>query len=245
MDSRQHSWIDRRELAELLQQLLPDSPAPAPGQPAPEVDDPISLLADNAPDWDEPSTAPLHRSEAELRREALHSLKSILPFTTGSFSPEDGVLHPQPPPAAQPKPLPPSPPSFPAPSGPEFHMPSGSLSVRLRAFTAWVGRVTGCTQIFITDSQGYSLLDSDDSGDATAVSSALQLLEALDKFRARTQLSNARSGVYLPLGPNEWFGVVECDSSLGTACLCLLIPAPLSAGAALELARVLRQTLEA
>lgn len=243
MDSR-HSWIDRRELAELLQQLLPDAIPATPEQPAPDVDDPISLLADQAPDWDEPSTAPLHRSEAELRREALHSLKSILPFTTGSFSPGDGALPPQPTPA-QPLPPAPLPATFPAPSGPEFQMPAGPLAVRLRAFTAWVGRVTGCTQIFITDSQGYSLLDSDDSGDATAVGSALQLLEALDKFRARTRLSSARSGVYLPLGPNEWFGVVECDSALGTVCLCLLIPAPLSAGAALELARVLRHTIEA
>jgi hypothetical protein len=124
-------------------------------------------------------------------------------------------------------------------------MPSGPLAVRLQAYTSWVREVTGCRQIFITDVQGYSLLDSDTSENATAVGSALQLLEALDKFRQRMQCANARSGVYLPLGPTEWFGVVECESALGTVCLCLVIPAPLSAAAALELARVLRLTIEA
>lgn len=244
MDSR-NSWIDRRELSELLKQLMPDAQPPANlsrDQAEPETDDPISLLADNAPEWENPSTAPLHRSEAELRREALRSLHSILPFTSGSFSPGDAVLpqiHPETTPKVQPKASPPP------PAGPEFQMPSGPLAVRLRAFTAWVGRVTGCRQIFITDVQGYSLLDSDASENATAVGSALQLLEALDKFRQRMQCADARSGLYLPLGPSEWFGVVECESSLGTVCLCLVIPAPLSAAAALELARVLRSTIEA
>lgn len=268
MDSR-NSWIDRRELSELLRQLLPDAlpgEASAPQADAgtePEADDPVSLLADDAPIWEEPSTAPLHRSEADLRREALRSLSSILPFTSGSFSPGDTALPQFQPESAS---LPPSPPrpSFPAPaqnpipaSNPApapgypsppgefgFQMPPGPLSVRLRAFTSWVGRVTGCTRMFITDSQGYSLLDSDASGDATAVGSALQLLEALDKFRHRMHQAAARSGLYLPVGPNEWFGVVECDTSAGPLCLCLLIPAPLSASAALELARVLRMTVE-
>jgi len=243
MDS-QNSWIDRREITELLRQLLPD-PAPEDesggDSEAPlvdafipsEDDEPISLLGRDTPSWEDAVPyAQRHPGADPLREKALESLEAIRPFTSGAFHPGDTDLPPFPPE------------SEPAPAPPEFDIPDGCLATRLRAFAAWVCRITGGSQILITDAQGYSLLDTDTPENATTVSSALQLLEALDKFRHRMQTDRARSGLYLPLGREEWFGVIECNSTLGPVCLSLILPAPLAADAAQKIAQILRRTLE-
>jgi len=84
---------------------------------------------------------------------------------------------------------------------------------------------------------------ADAEQDMSLVSSGLKLMAVLDPVRRKMQAEGAKSGVYLPLDRDKWLGVLDCEAGATQVCLCLVTHAPLSSEAAAELTEVLIKTL--
>jgi hypothetical protein len=248
------SWIDLSEIARLVARILPEeTPAdtredvPA-SPPRPLVASPETFPwqfdpATSFPDLDEiplpadPDQESL--SPPDLKRRAAQAMRSVhgvaLDRRAGT------------PPAPSPPAASASPPPGPAPgSAHAFPIPDAPLRERLRAFAEWTRRVTGCASLRIVDAQGYSLLEESPEHHPEAVAAALQLMASLERIRHQLAAADAtRHGLYLPLGDQEWFGVLECATSSGRVCLSLVTRAPLAQAAAAELTDTLRRTVDA
>tara|TARA_R110002096_G_scaffold29509_4_gene88914 strand:+ start:4294 stop:5430 length:1137 start_codon:yes stop_codon:yes gene_type:complete len=124
-------------------------------------------------------------------------------------------------------------------------LPQGSLRIRLQAYGDWVHQVTECTRFQITDGQGYSLMEDEKQQEASFVGSALQLMKVLENVGPKVGGEGASSGVYLPMGSEQWLCVLGCETRYGPVCLSMVTKAPLSAAAADELTGTLKRTLEA
>ncbi|MFT5468485.1 MAG: hypothetical protein ACI8UO_003594 [Verrucomicrobiales bacterium] len=123
-------------------------------------------------------------------------------------------------------------------------LPQGTLSTRIKVFADWVRGITGCSQLMISDPQGYSLLPAESDEDAPLVSSALQLMNVLSHARKKMSDDAPNSGVYLPIADNRWLGVLDCESGDQRICVSMVTEAPLSAAAADELTAGLKRVLE-
>ncbi len=252
------SWIDLSEVAELLRQLKPgpsnleEEESNGEAAPTPLVDDSRPIFRVVRPAHDHPAVGGMEdvalpsedpvdarldangastpvRSAIALRQRANEALDQLKRFAD----------HGTPPPASNSNGS--SSGFAPSISPPE---PRGRLRHRLESYASWVREVTGASELFITDSQGYSLLDDDRQENAPAVGASLQLIQVLEQVRQRMNAAGPNSGVYLPLGEDKWFGVLECVSTAGEVCVGMVTRAPLSAAAAEQLVSVLRQSLE-
>lgn len=123
-------------------------------------------------------------------------------------------------------------------------LPDGTLTERLKAFASWVRGITSCTQLHISDPQGYALLPAESDEDAPLVSSSLQLMNALTHARKKMDADGPNSGVYLPIGDDRWLGVLDCESGGQRVCVSMVTAAPLSASAADELTSGLKRVLD-
>jgi len=247
------SWIDLSEVARLVRQILPSTPAPedprSPGQTYagplvgstpvmpwnidptetfPELDD-LDLPAD--PDLERLATLPTDelRNRATRAMRALHAVAARRPNAQPA---NQGAAEEAPRPAD------------PEPGATSFPASQGKLRERLSAYADWVTRVTGCVALRIVDAQGYSMLEREGDNDPRMVDCALKLIAALEQARERMTPDSARAGLYIPLGDEEWLGVLECETPSGRMCISLVTRAPLSNGAAAELIDSLRRTVE-
>ncbi len=270
MSSPLESWIDLREIAELVHKLMPpemtsrvlyqNSPAGNSSlypnvppewdaaQPQKPLDnEPVLSLDDlTAP---QPTIAVMEESaqiealNLQSRSRALEILAEIRRLG-GKFSGESETQQ-----AKQfkgPEALEisaPVPLDLPRHVDPTPFIAKGSTQERLQAYAKWVREITRCSQMLIADSQGYPLLDEGEQ-DMSLVSSGLKLMAVLDPVRKKMQAEGTKSGVYLPLDRDKWLGVLDCEAGATQVCLCLVTHAPLSSEAASELTEVLMRTLE-
>ncbi|MBU6303688.1 MAG: hypothetical protein KGS60_19245 [Verrucomicrobia bacterium] len=250
------SWIDLPEVARLVRRLLPSQP-PAPDRP-PALSPSPEPLVSSLPKfpWDAPANAtfpelddleagpendfPLS-ADPDLERLSSLSGEELKHRATRAMQALRAVATERPP-----APAPPEPPRPASPQGNAsgFRVPEATLRERLLAYANWVTGVTGCISLRIVDPQGYSLLEREGENDPGMVDCTLKLIATLEATRARIDPVSPGSGLYLPLGDDEWLGVLECETAAGRICLSLITRAPLAKAAALELTESLRRTVD-
>lgn len=200
-------------------------------------------------------TEPFLKAEPEPEMEASPSEPEPAEPEVVESKIEEPVEH-QAAPVADPEPVSEGSPETETPEAPEapeasegpdqtLFLPQGSLRIRLQAYGDWVHQVTECTRFQITDGQGYSLMEDENEQEASFVGSALQLMKVLETVGPKVGGEGASSGVYLPMGADQWLCVLGAETRYGPVCLSMVTRAPLSAAAADELTRTLKRTLEA
>jgi hypothetical protein len=250
------SWIDLQEVARLVRQILPSSgqasgSAPSASPPAvPLVPSGAQFPWEAGPDADFPDLDDLDPgpegdlqlpADPELERLAQLPSEEIRHRATRAMKALRAVVSQRPP--ATPGPQPPRP-SSPPGNATGFHIPETRLRERLLTYANWVTAVTGCVSLRIVDPQGYSLLEREGENDPGMVDCALKLIATLEQARSRMHPDAVGAGLYVPLGDDEWLGVLECESAAGRLCLSLITRAPLSKAAAAELTETLRRTVD-
>lgn len=213
---------------------LPPPPPQPPAAPEAETED-ESL-------YEQPRLAP------EARQKIQSALAEIRNMAGGFLGPAaaEAALD-EPPPAPEPISEKPPEPAQVIPAEPQeraLFLPQGPLRTRLRAYADWVRGITQCQQLMVSDTQGYPLLPAENDEDAPLVSSSLQLMGALSHARGKMEIDGPNSGVYLPLGPDRWLGVLDCESGAQRVCVSMITRAPLSAAAADELTAGLKRALD-
>jgi len=200
----------------------------------PELDD-LDLPAD--PDLERLAALPHDelRNRATRAMQALHAAAARRPPVSGTGPANEPSANA---PASTPRPAEPS------PGATSFPAAQGRLRERLNSYADWVIQATGCVALRIVDDQGYSMLDREGENDPRMVDCALKLISALEQARGRMTPESGRAGLYVPLGDEEWLGVLECETQTGRMCISLVTRAPLSKAAAGELIDSLRRTVE-
>ena len=123
-----------------------------------------------------------------------------------------------------------------------FAPPLGPITTRVRALIDWIRRQTGCSEVFVVDSQGNPV--SDHTAAAELVVAAVLMAEAAR--RALKHIPAALEGaVHLDLPLEKKLCVVDTVTTMGTFCLGVVLAEALSSRASGRLRRALKRTIEA
>lgn len=123
-----------------------------------------------------------------------------------------------------------------------FAPPLGPVTTRVRALIDWIRRQTGCSEVFIVDSQGNPV--SDHTAAAELVIAAVLMTEAAR--RALKHIPAAQDGaVHLDLPHEKKLCVMDTVTTMGTFCLGVVLAEALSSRATGRLRSALKRAIEA